>query len=98
MQDDIERTDCYPLLVDALRLLPGIRPVHERHQLGMAKHLASFSASRTTNVSGITLTLAQLEELFIYGERGGPRISQQGAKLLLQLFEQGAFDAFDCRK
>src|SRR5262245_12617244 len=98
MQDSIDRSRCYPLLVDALRLLPDIRPVSERHQLGMAKHLASLSSSRTANVGGVTVTLAQLEQLFLYSERGGPRISPAGAKLLLHLFGEGAFEATECRK
>ena len=33
----------YPLLVDALRLLPGVRPVCERYRLGEAKLRASRS-------------------------------------------------------
>ena len=30
-------------------------------------------------------------------EHGSPRISQAGAALLLRLFEQGAFNLFECR-
>ena len=44
------------------------------------------------------MTLVELDELFQYDENGGPRVSQQGARLLLHLFDQGAFDPFDCRK
>ena len=88
----------YPLLVDALRLLPGTRPVRERYELGEAKYRASLSPNRTADVNGVPVTLAQLEELFLYGERGGPRISQEGARFLLHLFRQGAFDSFGCRK
>ena len=91
-------SSCYPLLVDLLRLLPGIRPVHERHQLGVAKHRASLSSSGTADVDGVPVTLAQLEELFSCGETGRPRVSPQGASFLLYLFAEGAFDAFDCRK
>ena len=88
----------YPLLVNALRLLPGIRPVCERHRLGEAKHRASLSPRRSASVNGVPVTLVQLEELFLYNEHGGPRVSQEGAALLLQLFAQGAFDSSDCRK
>ena len=88
----------YPYLVDALRLLPGIRPVCERHRLGEAKHRASLSPDRTTSVNGVPVTLAQLDELFLYNEHGGPRVSQEGAALLLELFGRGAFDSSDCRE
>jgi hypothetical protein len=84
--------DRYPLLVDALRLLPGIRPVCERYRLGEAKLRASRSPKLLAYFSGIALALPQLEELFVYGERGGPRVSQEGAQLLLKLFDDGAFD------
>src|SRR5512145_1171101 len=93
-----DRCSPYPLLVNALRLLPGIRPVCERRQLGEAKHRASLSPRRSASVNGVPVTLAQLEELFLYNEHGGPRVSQEGAALLLQLFARGAFDSSDCRK
>jgi hypothetical protein len=88
---------CYPLLVDALRLLPNIRPVCERHRLGEAKHRASLSPDCTASFSGISLTLLELEELFLSIGGRGPRISEAGAALLLRLFEQGAFDATENR-
>ena len=91
------RSSPYPSLVDALRLLPNIRPVCERHRLGEAKHLASLSASRTASVNGVPVTLLELEELFLDCERGSPRVSQAGATLLLHLFEEGAFDFSECR-
>jgi hypothetical protein len=81
------------LLVDALRLLPGIRPVYERHQLGEAKHCAAHSPDRTAQVNGVSVTLFELEELFVWGEDGrGPRVSRAGAALLIRLFEQNAFE------
>jgi hypothetical protein len=89
--------DRYPLLVDVLRLLPGIRPVCERYRLGEAKLRASRSPKLMAYFNGIPLTLLQLEELFVYRERGGPRVSQEGAKLLLKLFDDGAFDRSDPR-
>jgi hypothetical protein len=92
-----DRSCPYPSLVDALRLLPNIRPVCERHRLGEAKHHASLSPDRTASVNGVSVTLGELEELFLESERGSPRISQAGAALLLRLFEQGAFDFFECR-
>ena len=88
----------YPLLVDALRLLPGTRPVRERYKLGEAKFRASLSPSRTADVNGVPVTLVQLEELFLCGESDRPRVSQEGARLLLHLFDQGAFDSTGCRK
>jgi hypothetical protein len=78
-------------------LLPNIRPVCERHRLGEAKHHASLSPDRTAAVNGVSITLVELEELFLESERGSPRISQAGAALLLRLYEQGAFDFFECR-
>ena len=82
----------YPLLVDALRLLPGIQPVHELCRLGEARHRALISRDQVTAFDGLLLTLAQLEELFVYGEHGGPRVSPEGAKVLLHLFEENAFE------
>jgi hypothetical protein len=48
-------------------------------------------------VNGVSVTLVELEELFLESERGSPRISRAGATLLLRLFEQGAFGFFECR-
>ena len=91
------RSCSYPSLVDALRLLPNIRPVCERHQLGEAKHQASLSPDRTASVNGVSVTLLELEELFVDSECGIPRVSSTGAALLLRLFGQGAFDFSECR-
>jgi len=87
----------YPLLVDALRLLPDIRPVCERYRLGEAKLYASLSRDRTASINGVSVTLLELEELFLDNGGRGPCISQAGAALLVRLFEQGAFDAGDSR-
>jgi len=89
-------TDPYPLLVDALRLLPGIRPVYERHRLGEAKHCAFHSPEHTALVNGISVTLLELEELFL-GEGGSPRVSPTGAALLIRLFEQEGFEVGEPR-
>jgi len=97
MESVRSRCSPYPSLVDALRLLPNIRPVCERHRLGEAKHEASRSPDRTASVNGVSVTLVELEELFLHNERGIPCVSQEGAALLLRLFEQGAFDISGCR-
>jgi hypothetical protein len=83
----------YASLLDALRLLPNIRPACERDRLGEAKYHASCSPDHTASVNGVPVTLLELQELFLHTEAGGsPRISPAGAALLLRLFEQGAFD------
>jgi hypothetical protein len=83
----------YASLLDALRLLPNIRPACERDRLGEAKYHASCSPDNTATVNGVPVTLLELQELFLQPEAGGsPRISPAGAALLLRLFEQGAFD------
>ncbi len=88
---------CYPLLVEALRLLPGIGPRHERDRLGQAKYQASRSPNLSADFNGEQLTLAQLEELFVYDKQGRPRVSPAGAALLLRLFNEGAFGSFEDR-
>lgn len=95
----VERTtpNPYPRLVDALRLLPRIRPVCERLRLGEAKHEASLSRDRKASINGVSVTLLELEQLFLNGECSNPRISQAGAALLLRLYEQGAFDLVESR-
>jgi len=87
----------YPLLVDALRLLPGIGPRHERDRLGLAKYQAARSTSLSADFNGMQITFAQLEELFIYDKQGRPRVSPAGASLLLRLFTEGAFASFEDR-
>jgi hypothetical protein len=81
----------YPLLINALRLLPDIRPVYERRRLGEAKHCADHSADRTAWMNGVSVALVNLQELFVWSERG-PRVSPAGAALLIHLFEQKAFE------
>jgi len=81
----------YPLLREALGLLPGIAPRHERDQLGEAKYEASRSPSGSAVLNGVQVTLGQLDELFVYDQRGRPRVSPAGAAVLLHLFKQGAF-------
>jgi hypothetical protein len=93
-----DRGSPYPSLVDALCLLPGIRPACERDRLGEAKHRASCSPRQIASVNGTPVTLPQLEELFLYNEHGGPRVSPVGAALLLDLFRRGAFDSSACRE
>jgi len=88
----------YPSLFEALRLLPGIAPRQERDRLGRAKYQAARSPSHTVDFSGLQLTLAQLQELFIYDQQRRPRVSRAGAALLLFLFEEGAFGSNDGRK
>ena len=88
----------YPSLFEALRLLPGIAPRQERDRLGKAKYQASHSTSHTAEFSGVRLTLAQLQELFVYDQQGRPRVSRAGAALLLFLFEADAFASIDGRK
>jgi hypothetical protein len=90
-------TACYPLLVEALRLLPGIGPRHERDRLGQAKYQAARSPSLSADFNGKTITLTELEELFVYDRQGRPRVSPTGATLLLRLFEEGAFGSFEDR-
>lgn len=91
------RASPYPSLVEALRLLPDIRPVCERDRLGEAKHEASGTRSRTASINGVSVTLLELEELFVDSERGTPRVSPTGAALLLRLFSEGAFDCVASR-
>src|SRR5262245_33372758 len=81
----------YPLLREALGLLPGIAPRQERDRLGVAKYQASRSPSRAADFNGVQVTLAQLEELFVHDRRGRPRVSPAGTALLLHLFKEGAF-------
>ena len=86
----------YPLLVDALRLLPGVAPVRAREALGQARHWATRTG--VGEVNGVPASVAQLEQMFLHGEGGGPRISQQGAAFLLKLFREGVFERQDMRK
>jgi hypothetical protein len=91
-------TPRYPLLIEALRLLPGIGPHQERARLGEAKYRASRSASLTADFNGVKLALARLQELFVCDQRGRPRVSPAGATLLLELYDRGAFTSRDERR
>src|SRR5215470_2546775 len=88
----------YPLLTEALRLLPGVGPRHERDRLGEAKYQASRSPSFTADFNGVPLTLTQLHELFVYDQQRRPRVSPAGAALLLKLYDEGAFALLDDRR
>lgn len=88
----------YPSLFEALRLLPGIAPRQERDRLGKAKYQAAHSPSHSVDFSGVQLTQAQLEELFVHDPQGRPYVSRAGAALLLVLFDAGAFASVDGRK
>ena len=90
-------TTCYPLLVVALRLLPGVAPRYERDRLGQAKYQAARSPTLSADFNGMTITLSELEELFVYDKQGRPRVSPAGASLLLRLFNDGAFASFEER-
>jgi hypothetical protein len=78
-----------PLLIDALRLLP-IQPVKERNALGVARFRALRGGAG--NLHGRRLSLKDMDELFV-GEQGDrPRVSREGARLLLKLYGAGVLD------
>jgi hypothetical protein len=84
----------YPLLIDALRLLP-VQPFREREELGFARHRAlqaGFSELR-----GVSLPKTHLDELFLRDVPGAPRVSPSGAQVLLELFRRGALERIDRR-
>ena len=91
-------TPRYPLLSEALRLLPGVGTHQERGRLGEARYRASRSAHLTTDFNGVKLALAQLQELFVCDQHGRPRVSPVGASLLLELYDKGAFTSRDDRR
>jgi hypothetical protein len=91
---DISATH-YPVLLEALRLLPGISPRQARDHLGEAKYLAARSPGHTAVLNGVRVTLGQLEELFVRDQQGRPRVSPAGAAVLLHLFEEGALPVDD---
>jgi len=78
------------LLLDALRLLPGIKPVREREELGVAKHQARLRGMG--EVHGVPVPHDQLEQMFLHGETGSPRISPLGVRYLLRLYDEGVFE------
>lgn len=88
----------YLRLVDALRLLPGVKPASERNRLGEAKYWATRSPEGIATWNGIRVTLAELEQLFIPDAQSRPCVSPAGAKLLLDLYRRDAFELLDGRK
>jgi hypothetical protein len=85
-------------LVDALRLLPGVKPASERNRLGEAKYWATRSPDGIADCHGIRVARADLDQLFIPDEQGRPCVSPAGAALLLDLYRRNAFELFEGRK
>jgi hypothetical protein len=78
-----------PLLIDVLRLLP-VQPVRERDTLGVARYRALREG--WGKVHGVRLSLEELNEVFVAEEGSQPRVSREGARLLLKLYEEGALE------
>jgi hypothetical protein len=78
------------MLIDALRLL-AVQPVKERDELGQARYCAAREGVGT--VHGVPVSNEDLEELFIQDSAGAPRISREGARVLLELFREGVLEA-----
>ncbi len=87
--------ELYMPLRQALRLLPNIRPMLAREQLGRALFQARRAQDRTARVAAIDVRLQEFEELFIQDAQGLPRVSPSGAALLLRLHVAGAFEPCD---
>jgi hypothetical protein len=85
----------YMPLRQALRLLPNIRPMLAREQLGQALFQARRAQERSARLATINVTLQELEELFIQDAQGLPRVSPSGAALLLRLHARGVFEFCD---
>ena len=85
----------YPLLVDALRLLP-VAPMKTRAELGEARHSAKRHGEGA--VHEVTVFLKELDELFIEEESGAPRVSPKGVQLLLKLYRQGVLEVAEKRR
>ncbi len=90
----VER-ELYMPLRQALRLLPNIRPMLAREQLGRALFQARRAQDRTARVAAIDVRLQEFEELFIQDGQGLPRVSPTGAALLLRLHAGGVFEFCD---
>jgi len=90
--------ELYLPLRHALRLLPNIRPVLAREQLGRARLQARRAQSRTARLAAIDVPLQALEEIFVQDGKGRPRVSPMGAALLLRLHAAGAFEPCDWRR
>src|SRR5262249_29690098 len=91
-------TPRYPLLSEALRLLPGIGPDQEQRLSVRAKYRESPSASLRAHFNGLKLAPAQLKQLFVYAQQARLRISPAGATLILELYDKGAFTSRDDRR
>jgi hypothetical protein len=85
------------LLLDALRLLPGVKPMSVRNRLGEAKYWAGRAPQAVAQFEGVPLKLAELEQLFIMDDQGRPCVSRTGAALLVDLYERGVFDCTPAR-
>ena len=77
-----------PLLVDALRLLP-VQPLKERDAFGESWHLAKRTGS--SEIHGVPVGMEELQHLFVQDDGTAPRISPDGATVLLRLYREGAF-------
>jgi hypothetical protein len=88
----------YLRLIEALRLLPRVKPASERNRLGEAKYWATRSPDAIGDCRGVRVTRADLEQLFIPDEQGRPCVSPAGAALLLDLYRRNAFELSDGRK
>jgi hypothetical protein len=94
----MDATTHYLRLIEALRLLPRVKPASERNRLGEAKYWASRSPDGIGDCRGVRVTRADLEQLFIPDEQGRPCVSPAGASLLLDLYRRNAFELSEGRK
>ena len=85
-------------LLDALRLLPGVRPALERDRLGQAKYWATRSSEGLVEYNGAAVRRVDLEQLFLKDEQDRPCISPAGAAFLLDLYNRNVFDLAESRK
>jgi hypothetical protein len=81
-------------LIDALRLLP-VQPHKERDALGQARYEAIHSGRG--DVHGVPVSGDELNQLFLDAAPGGPRVSKQGALLLLRLFREDVLEVVEER-
>jgi hypothetical protein len=77
------------LLIDALGLLAA-QPLRDRDALGQARHYAAREG--TGEVHGVAVAKQDLEELFLQDRGPAPRISREGARVLLELFREGVLE------
>jgi hypothetical protein len=77
------------MLIDALRLL-AVQPMRDRDELGQARHCAACEG--VGDVHGVAVSHDDLEQLFIQDFDGAPRISREGARVLLELFREGVLE------